>query len=568
MGRNWYGVDLYARLAFTVCMACNISLFLSLLLLFSCAFASPESVVVVYNTKSNGSLQIARHYAEKRGIPETNIIGIECSAKETISWQSFIDNIFNPLREQLVQRGLMTGEIAPETDPEGRYLYTPGSNSVRYLVLCRGMPLRVQNDPARHQHAAEQPPQQQFVTNRASVDSELALLPQSNTPIIGVLPNPLYNNSNPSPDVERSIIRVTRLDGPTAEAAMSLVDRALLAEQTGLLGRAYVDIGGRHPRGDEWLKAVAKGLENIGYDTSVESSPNLFGEYDRFDAPAIYFGWYADHATGPMMADGFEFVPGALGFHIHSFSADTLRSGTRRWAGPLVARGMTATVGNVWEPFLEFTHNPVLLVRGLVEGKTFGEAATFALPCLSWQAVVIGDPLYRPMKVSIEQQLQQAEADPNPLSPYAVIRAMNLLRNKGDTARAMILGRQGLARFGGMPLAISLAQLQFDGGATSEAILTLQSQLPAADTMTRADIPLAHAAAKLLADNNCNAEALAIVRRLLEYPDLPRPAMIRFLGDAFSYARNSGDSALATNYSTRLAALKAEELAETTAKKQ
>ena len=73
-----------------------------------------------------------------------------------------------------------------------------------------------------------------------------------------------------------------------------------------------------------------------------------------------------------------------------------------------MARGVTATVGNVFEPFLDFTHRPNLLLRALSQGKTFGDAVYYALPALSWQAVAIGDPLYRPFKVSLEDQEQQS----------------------------------------------------------------------------------------------------------------------------------------------------------------
>ncbi len=529
---------------------------------------SPDSVVVVYNSNSAGSERIARHYVEKRGVPAGNLIGIDCSNRETVDWATFIEGVFNPLRAELLERGLMKGQLTGYTDADGRTIFNLESNSVRYMVLCRGVPLRIQNDAVRHEHAAEQPQQQQFVTNRASVDAELSLLPQSETPIIGFVPNPLYNQRTVADAVNQSIIRVTRLDGPSVESAMALVDRALEAEQTGLLGRAYIDIGGRHPRGDEWLRGVANGMQQIGYDLTVDSSPDVFSEYDRFDAPAFYFGWYADHAVGPMMAEGFEFVPGAVGFHIHSFSADTLRSDSRRWAGPLVGRGMTATVGNVWEPFLELTHNPVLFFRALVEGQTLADAAYHSLPVLSWQAVAIGDPLYRPMKVNVETQLRQAETSPNPLSAYAVIRVMNLLNARNDTAQAITLGRQGLVRFGGLPMAIALAKLQFDANEPVAAVLTLKSQLPQGTIAGNEQAALVYTAAQLLAENNQHDEALAIMRRLLERPELPRTLEIKYLGDAFSTARSAGDSTLAASYSTRLGRLKAEELAEANAAKE
>ena len=59
---------------------------------------------------------------------------------------------------------------------------------------------------------------------------------------------------------------------------------------------------------------------------------------------------------GSMMA-------GAVALHIHSFSAPTLRSDSAGWCGPFVARGVTATVGNVFEPYLDLTHRPNLLLQ-------------------------------------------------------------------------------------------------------------------------------------------------------------------------------------------------------------
>ena len=86
--------------------------------------------------------------------------------------------------------------------------------------------------------------------------------------------------------------------------------------------------------------------------------------------------------------------------HIHSYSATTLRNRDTGWSGPFVARGVTATVGNVFEPYLQLTHRPDLLLRALVRGATFGDAACYAQPALSWQVIAIGDPLYRPFAVS------------------------------------------------------------------------------------------------------------------------------------------------------------------------
>src|SRR5690606_10217310 len=102
--------------------------------------------------------------------------------------------------------------------------------------------------------------------------------------------------------------------------------------------------------------------------------------------------------NGPFRRKDFKFPPGAVALHIHSFSATTLQSDKKAWVGPLVSRGVTATVGNVYEPYLQFTHNPILFFRGLASGLTLAEAAYISLPAVSWQTITVGDPLYRPFK--------------------------------------------------------------------------------------------------------------------------------------------------------------------------
>ena len=66
-------------------------------------------------------------------------------------------------------------------------------------------------------------------------------------------------------------------------------------------------------------------------------------------------------------------------------------------------------MGNVFEPYLQFTHQPHLLLRALARGATLAEAAYFALNVLSWQAILIGDPLYRPVAIELDEQMKNIE---------------------------------------------------------------------------------------------------------------------------------------------------------------
>lgn len=231
------------------------------------------------------------------------------------------------------------------------------------------------------------------------------------------------------------VVKVSRLDGPTWESARRLVTSALEGERTGLLGRYYVDLKGPHPDGEQWLESVQTQLQDLGFDGDVGDTGGTFDPAGRFDALMLYFGWYRGDLSGAFSALGFTFPAGAVALHIHSFSAHTLHSESSGWCGPLVARGVAATVGNVFEPYLQLTLRPNLLLRALSQGKTFGDAVYYALPALSWQAVALGDPLYRPFKVTLEEQERSADRLPPAFAPYAVIRRANLLLHKGQKLR-------------------------------------------------------------------------------------------------------------------------------------
>lgn len=65
-----------------------------------------------------------------------------------------------------------------------------------------------------------------------------------------------------------------------------------------------------------------------------------------------------------------------------------------------VGAGGTFGIGNVWEPFSFSVPDNLAIVRNFYLGSlTWGEAAYTALPLLSWQQIVVGDPLARVRRV-------------------------------------------------------------------------------------------------------------------------------------------------------------------------
>jgi uncharacterized protein (TIGR03790 family) len=58
-----------------------------------------------------------------------------------------------------------------------------------------------------------------------------------------------------------------------------------------------------------------------------------------------------------------------------------------------IHEGATGVSGNAYEPFLQGCARPDYLLPAYYSGRTLAESYYMALPFLSWQGVVLGDPL-------------------------------------------------------------------------------------------------------------------------------------------------------------------------------
>jgi uncharacterized protein (TIGR03790 family) len=399
--------------------------------------AGGDEVVVIYNSQVPESKTVAEHYAQVRNVPANQIFGFALTTDEQMSRAEFRDSLQLPLAKKIEGGGLWqfatVVEAATNGQPE-RSVRKVVASKIRYAVLCYGVPLKIAPDPDIHETVPKiwRP---EFFRNEASVDSELAWLPLVKTDFLLTGPsfNRLYGATNAALlNPTNGILLVARLDGPSAQIASRLVDKAVEAERDGLWGRAYFDARGldktdtNYFLGDAWILGAAEIARRLGFESIVDDKPETFPASFPMSQIAIYCGWYDGNVSGPFTLPKVEFMPGAIAYHLHSFSASTIRSTTENWCGPLLAKGATATMGCVNEPYIAFTPNIAFFLQALANDYTFGEAAWAAQSALSWQTTVIGDPLYRPFGKSPQLLHAQLLRQDSPLLEWSYLRLADL----------------------------------------------------------------------------------------------------------------------------------------------
>ena len=434
-----------------------ISLLLSVFILsfYARAEISPSKVFIVANSDDADSLAIAEFYAAARGVPKGNIISLPMPNNGKISRSEYFEKIENPLVSELEKKGALKVYKLGSMEASGREMYSYISHDIDFLVLCRGVPWGINPTPGS---PAPNPPKS--FSDAASVDSEISGRFVSSKSFAGFVKNPLFNNYSwaMTPSITGTI-PVARLDGASRADVEAAVKNALEAEKKGVRGRVYIDESKREKTGDKWLETAGKILSAAGFDVSENTEPRLFGFADRMDAPAFYFGWYAFNPSGYFADKNFKFPAGATALHIYSFSAANMRD-RNSWTPAFTAEGASATFGNVYEPYLGGTHYPHVYALALARGMSAGEAATAAMPFLSWQGVFVGDPMFKPFKTDLKKQMENIDAgEIDELSQYSVIRMINSISKKSGARAAFDYASKYVGKMPDAALLWKLSQL-------------------------------------------------------------------------------------------------------------
>ncbi|MBI5367049.1 MAG: TIGR03790 family protein [Planctomycetes bacterium] len=401
-------------------------------------------VVILVNENVPESVALGEYYAQRRKIPKEQICRVRTRVEEVCSWADLRKEILEPLKAFLASRP-----------------------RVLYLVPTYGVPVKTSEEkPENDGKGGPGGTITQMVEGRdyCAVDRELELL-RVEHPIDGWLQSKFFNRELPL-TVEDQVYLVSRLDGPTPEAARALVDNALYGEAYGIEGECFLDTRGMTDPKDGYgsidveMKGIAAVYTKNGLEFVHDDKPEVVDLASRANQ-AHYWGWY----TGDVLCsrDEWRFVRGAVGAHLHSFSAGVLRKKDRTWTGPLVYHGITGTCGTVYEPLAAgFPYGTVFLDRFL-KGHAFGQAMEMANLFTSWMAIFVGDPLYAPYAAGMKERQEKNRATAR--SAYQAIAGA---LDAGETARALTLAQEAAAI--GVPYA----------GAEDTAFLVREAQARAA----------------------------------------------------------------------------------------
>ena len=397
----------------------------------------PDEILVIANADNAASMRIARYYCQKRDVPSKNILTVSLGIKltDTISRSDYEKRLAEPIRERLFDlefagkiRCLLTtyglpykvGPRGPIKALQGRLkeleqLAWQEKNAIERLQQNGLTSSKEYNERKRRLLLLQM--EIDHINGKetaASVDSELSMVLFGAYELYRWQPNMLSSRGptawEPDPALRQprgamagrdfATLMVSRLDGPNYNIVKALVDKAIAAEKNGLKGIAYIDSRGLAAKSlpgrvDQSLRDLAMLIRlRTGMPVKEEPTEKLFAPAACPKA-AIYCGWY----SLKNYVDAFDFVDGAIGYHISSFEAVNLREpNSSQWCPAMLRDGITATLGAVAEPYLHSFPQPNAFFGELFNGRCLVEAFYRTKPFNSWQLILIGDPLYRPFK--------------------------------------------------------------------------------------------------------------------------------------------------------------------------
>jgi uncharacterized protein (TIGR03790 family) len=338
----------------------------------------PENVLVVINQNSPISRSIGEYYVERRHVPLANICRLSVSPEENISRADYDEKIARPIAAYLRRQKLQ--------------------DQILYIVTTSGVPLRIEGNNGT------------MMAESASVDSELTLLYSDMRGQPHSLPsgirNPFFAQvAAPFRHPNFPIYLVTRLTGYDFADVKGIIDRALLARNRGnfVIDLKRFDNG----PGNGWLRDAARALPKDR--VILDDTGKVLSHEGNVIA---YASWGSNDPDRKQRALGFQWLPGAIMTEYVSTNGRTFTRPPESWnlgswgdtktwfvgapqtlTADYIHEGATGASGHVFEPFLQFTPRPDILLPAYYQGRNLAESYYLAISVLSWMNIVVGDPL-------------------------------------------------------------------------------------------------------------------------------------------------------------------------------
>lgn len=395
---EWYNAGMRARVFIAV------FLMLALPMTGAHALGRPENVLVVQNSNSPVSMDIASYYVSQRGIPPGNLVTISVpdsstsSANEVIALSDYANLIEQPIRAFLSNSGL--------------------TDQIQYIVLTKGIPIRVTNDPLSGS------------TGGRAVDSLLAgmdlideiavdFYDSNNNYLATVTMNRFWLSNAPFTHSAHGGYLVTRLDGYIEADAKALVDRALAPQSTPyyVLLDVDADRGTSNPAVQPMSLLLPDGTLDPNYELHyddynadmvrayqiISPRPYLSVQLENTSAfvssPSALSGYvsWGSNDTHYVAANynSLTFAPGGIAETAVSTSGRTFlpTTGGQSLIADLIAQGASGGKGYVTEPYLDAIASPSALFDRYTSGRNLAESYYTASRFIKWKDIVLGDPL-------------------------------------------------------------------------------------------------------------------------------------------------------------------------------
>ena len=375
------------------------------LLLIAPLAKDADRVLLVENTSSPTSVQIAHLYAQKRGVK--NVLKVECqdsateAGKETLAFTDFTESIGTPLRTYL--------KAHPKVD---------------FIVLTKGIPIRLTG--ATSGLGGKQPSLDSFVAAIGYADrADSVPIVLNDSGFTGKCwANNFWNSHERFTHAKFGGYLVTRLDAYTPEEAEGLVTSAIASEQSPPTGSVLIDVASGHALGDvskvplsavvdhkqnvhvvnemaygDWdadLVVAAKTLQKKGIPLIFDQTPEFIGHKGELMG---YCSWGSNDPK--FSADNYEslsFDPGGIAETAVSTSGRTFlpTTGGQSLIADLIRHGASGAKGYCDEPLLQAIASPTILLDRYTSGWTLAESFYAASRYVGWEDIVVGDPLCAP----------------------------------------------------------------------------------------------------------------------------------------------------------------------------